>query len=93
MRSGLTASLRTTPAKFSAELCGLVLGLIRMRSSAFSSVPIGAAAQVTDAGAAWRTHIPRPENRKVGGSTPPLTTASEQGKPRSLMIFNRSLSN
>ncbi len=47
---------------------GLIFGLIRMRSSAFSSVRIGvavqvAAVQVTDADSAWRTRIPSPESR------------------------------
>jgi hypothetical protein len=40
-----------------------------------------------------RTVILTPENRKVGGSTPPLATTSEVGKPLELLIFGRALSN
>jgi hypothetical protein len=50
---------------------GLIFGLIRVRSFAFSGVRISATMQVTDAGGAWRTRILSPENRKVAGSNPP----------------------
>jgi hypothetical protein len=73
--------------------CGLIFGLIRMRSSEFSGVRVSAAMQATDAGVAWRTRILSPENRKVGGSTPPLATTSEQPERLFAVICPRSLSN
>jgi hypothetical protein len=72
---------------------GLIFGLIRMRSSAFSGVRISAATQVTDGVRSRRTRITRPENRKVDGSTPSLATTSDQHKWSFLVIFCRSLSN
>ena len=53
---------------------GLIFGLIRLRSPAFISVQINVAGQVADVNGLRRTVIPTPENRKVGGSTPPLAT-------------------
>jgi hypothetical protein len=71
-----SAALVTSPRRSG----GLICGLIRLRSSAFSGVRISAAMQVTDAGGAWQTRILSPENRKVGGSTPPLATVSDVHK-------------
>ena len=48
---------------------GLIFGLIRLRSSAFSHVRFNAAMQVTDVNGIRRTIIQTSENRKVGGST------------------------
>src|SRR5947209_18483120 len=53
---------------------GLIFGLIRVRSSMFIGIQIDAAMQVTNVSVIPRTIIPTPENRKVGGSTPPLAT-------------------
>jgi hypothetical protein len=50
---------------------GIPLGLIRLRSSKFIGIQINATMQVMDVRAIWRTTIPSPENRKVGGSTRP----------------------
>ena len=59
---------------------GLIFGLIRMRLSAFSgirgSVLLWCLMQATDVGGAWRTRIPSPEKRMVGGSTSPLVTTA-----------------
>ena len=59
---------------------GLIFGLIRLRSPTFIGVRIHAAMQVADVNGIQRTVIPTPENRKVGGSTPPLATIFDQGK-------------
>ena len=48
--------------------CGLIFGLIRLRSSSFIGVRIHAAMQVADANGIRRTIIPTPENRKVGST-------------------------
>jgi hypothetical protein len=53
---------------------GLIFGLIRLRSPKFTCVRINAETQVADVNGIRRTVIPSPENRKVGGSTPPLAT-------------------
>jgi hypothetical protein len=53
---------------------GLIFGLIRLRSPTFIGVRINAAMQVADVNGIQRTIIQTPENRKVGGSTPPLAT-------------------
>jgi hypothetical protein len=50
---------------------GLIFGLIRLRSSAFSRVRFNAAMQVTDVNGIRRTIIQTSENRKVDSS---LTT-------------------
>src|SRR5947209_18799239 len=55
---------------------GLIFGLVRLRSSAFSRVRFNAAMQVTDVNGIRRTVIQTPENRKVGGSTPPLVATA-----------------
>jgi len=63
---------------------------VRLRSC---GIQINAVAQVVNVNGTRRTVIPTPENRKVGGSTPPLATTSEVGKPSELLIFGRALSN
>jgi hypothetical protein len=47
---------------------------VRLRSPTFIGVQINATAQVANVDAIRRTIIPRPENRKVDGSTPLLAT-------------------
>src|SRR5918998_3616493 len=51
---------------------GLIIGLIRLRSPTFIGVRSNAAMQVADVNGIRRTIILTSENRKVGGSTPPL---------------------
>ena len=53
---------------------GLIFGLIHLRSPGFIGVQIDVLAQIADVSGIRRTVIPTPENRKVGGSTPPLAT-------------------
>jgi hypothetical protein len=53
---------------------GLIFGLIRLRSSKFIGIRINTTVQVTNASGTRRTIIQTSENRKVGGSTPPLAT-------------------
>jgi hypothetical protein len=48
--------------------CGLIFGLIRLRSPTFIGVRINAAMQVADVNGIRRTIIQTSENRKVGGS-------------------------
>jgi hypothetical protein len=62
-----------------AEVCarqpslgGLIFGLIHLRSPGFVGVRINCLAQVADVDGIRRTVISSPENRKVGGLTPPL---------------------
>ena len=45
-----------------------------------SASKVNAAVQVADVNGIRRTIIPTPENRKVGGSTPPLATTSDHAK-------------
>jgi hypothetical protein len=56
---------------------GLIFGLIRLRSPTFIGVRSNVAMQVADVNGIWRTIIPSPENRKVGGSPPPLATTPQ----------------
>jgi hypothetical protein len=49
--------------------CGLIFGLIRLRSPTFIDIQINAATQLTDMSDIQRTIIPSPENRKVSCST------------------------
>ena len=49
--------------------CGLIFGLIRLRSPTFIGIRLNAAMQVADVNGIRRTVIPSPENRKVGGSS------------------------
>jgi hypothetical protein len=49
--------------------CGLIFGLIHLRSPAFTSVRMDELAQIADVNGIRRTVILTPENRKVGGST------------------------
>jgi hypothetical protein len=79
-----SAALATSPRRSG----GLICGLIRLRSSAFNGVQISAAMPVTNVGGAWRTRILSPENRKVGGSTPPLATTSHRPQQPVLTIFS-----
>lgn len=51
---------------------GLIIGLIRLRSSTFIGIQINAVMQVADVNGIPRTIIPTSENRKVVGSTPAL---------------------
>jgi hypothetical protein len=56
----------------------LFFRLIRVRSRASANGREDAPAQVTDGADQRRTLHRSPENRKVGGSTPPLATTFDQ---------------
>jgi hypothetical protein len=76
-RDGISAVALSRPAAGrTSRACdsGLIFGLIRLRSPKFIGVRINAATQVTDVNGIRRTIIQTSENRKVGGSTPPLAT-------------------
>ena len=62
---------------------GLIFGLIRLCSPKFIWVRINAEMQVADVSVFQRTTIPTTENRKVGGSTPPLATVFDLRKRQS----------
>ena len=66
---------------------GLIFGLIRLRSSGFIGVQIDVLAQIADVNSIRRTVIPTPENRKVGGSTPPLPLYLTCAKAEFLDLF------
>jgi hypothetical protein len=57
----------------------LYFRLIRVRSRASASYREAASVQVTDGADRTRIHYRSPENRKVGGSTPPLATPRHLG--------------
>ena len=58
---------------------GLSLGLIRHRSLPYIGGRVRAFMRVRDRRDSGRTQCPGPENRKVGGSTPPLATTTTSG--------------
>jgi hypothetical protein len=69
------AGCPTTTSKVSSTQSspgGLIFGLIHLRSPTFIGARSNAAMQVADVNGIRRTIILTPENRKVGGSTPPL---------------------
>jgi hypothetical protein len=57
---------------------GLILGLIRLRSSKFISIRINSTAQVANVDVTRRTIIPSPEKWKVGGSAPCVAAICER---------------
>ena len=61
---------------------GLIFGLIHPRSPTFIGIQINLATQVVNVNDIRRTVIPTPENRKVGGSTPPLATTLTSANAR-----------
>lgn len=65
----------TTGKTFTKQpsLGSLIFGLIRLRSSTFGSTP---QCRSRDVSGIRRTIIQTPENRKAGGSTPPLAAAT-----------------
>jgi hypothetical protein len=76
---GSGANHPSDPARSSAQCHvrrGRDHGLIRLRSSTFFDIRINTAMQVTNVTIIRGTIISSPENRKVGGSTPPLATTS-----------------
>jgi hypothetical protein len=79
----LSSTFRVRPERRLQEAwvpLGLIFGLIRLHSSTFIDIRINTAMQVADVNGLQRTTIPTPENRKVGGSTPPLATTSDHAK-------------
>ena len=73
---GLPGRNRRDGARYGLKMSvghrGLIFGLIRLRSPTFIGVRIDAVMQVADVNGIRRTIILTSENRKVGGSTPPL---------------------
>jgi hypothetical protein len=66
---------------------GLIFGLIRPRSSTFIRIQITATLQVAKPNGIWRTVIPTPENRKVGGS--PLFLPAHFSQPIAGLFYAR----
>lgn len=68
---------------------GLIFGLIHLRSPAFIGVRIDVLAQIADVNGLRRTVILTPENRKVGGSTPPLAAATRCAELQTISVSFR----
>jgi len=62
-----------------SPLRGLSRGLIRHCSLPYIGGRVRAFMRVRDRRDSGRTQCPGPENRKVGGSTPPLATTTTSG--------------
>ena len=67
---------------------GLIFGLIHLRSPEFIGIQTAEESQAVNANDIRRTVIQTPENRKVGGSTALVATASHCHSVGSLFVLD-----